>query len=48
MVFTVEPGLYLNRRTGGFSPFGVRIEDDFFITRNGPMIFSSIPQLIEL
>jgi Xaa-Pro aminopeptidase len=48
MVFTVEPGLYLNKRTGGFSPFGVRIEDDFFITRKGPMIFSSIPQLIEL
>lgn len=48
MVFTVEPGIYLARKIGKFPALGIRIEDDFFVSKSGPKVFSSIPQLISL
>lgn len=48
MVFTVEPGLYLSKKIGNYPALGIRIEDDFFVSKSGPKIFSSIPQLISL
>ncbi len=48
MVFTVEPGIYLAKKLGKYPALGIRIEDDFFVSKTGPKIFSSIPQLISL
>ena len=38
MVVTVEPGIYLP------DEFGVRIEDDIWITPDGPVMLTSVPQ----
>ena len=43
MVFTVEPGIYINNDSDlerGFHNIGVRIEDDIVITRNGCEVLS--------
>ena len=46
MVFSIEPGIYLPRRIGGF---GVRIEDLVVLTKSGPQILSKSPKkIIEL
>jgi Xaa-Pro aminopeptidase len=45
MVFTVEPGLYFNKRAGILAPCGVRIEDDILVTKTGCEVLSkSIPK----
>jgi len=41
MVVTVEPGIYLAGR------FGIRIEDDILVTRNGYEILTSVPKDFE-
>ena len=41
MVITVEPGIYLPGR------FGVRIEDDILVTRDGYEVLSSLPKQFE-
>uniref|UniRef100_A0A7C5XMV2 M24 family metallopeptidase n=1 Tax=Ignisphaera aggregans TaxID=334771 RepID=A0A7C5XMV2_9CREN len=41
-VITIEPGIYIDRK------FGVRIEDDIYITPSGPLKLTSLKRVIEL
>ena len=41
MVITIEPGLYIPGR------FGIRIEDDVLITRDGHEVLTSVPKELE-
>ena len=41
MVITVEPGIYLPGR------FGIRIEDDILVTRDGCEVLSDVPKQFE-
>ena len=51
MIFTVEPGIYINKETGidkGYHDIGVRIEDDILITNNGCEVLSrDVPKTIQ-
>lgn len=48
MVFTIEPGLYLPKAIGKVKPFGIRIEDDILVTKNGcEILTSAVPKKIE-
>ncbi|RMD85874.1 MAG: aminopeptidase P family protein [Candidatus Dadabacteria bacterium] len=40
MVFTIEPGLYFDTKTGSIPPCGVRIEDDVLVTDDGCTVLS--------
>lgn len=40
MVLTVEPGIYLPKRTAGHPPLGLRLEDDVAVTRRGAAVLS--------
>ncbi|GMB07344.1 M24 family metallopeptidase [Thermolongibacillus altinsuensis] len=42
MVFTIEPGIYVP------SIGGVRIEDDIYMTENGPMILTNYPKELQI
>ena len=45
MVMTIEPGVYLPKRTGKFKPCGIRIEDDVLVTKRGNQVLTaSIPK----
>ncbi len=57
MVFSLEPGIYLPRRSpeqnrkgeGGPDEFGIRIEDLVLITETGPKILTHSPkEIIEI
>ena len=41
MVITIEPGIYLPKKIGGFSPCGIRLEDDVLVTNSGCEVFAT-------
>ena len=51
MIFTVEPGIYINRdRTidSGFHNIGIRIEDDVLVTKSGcDVLTKALPKEID-
>ena len=51
MIFTVEPGIYINKEPGidkGFHNIGVRIEDDILITDSGCEVLSrDVPKSVK-
>ena len=51
MIFTVEPGIYINKEPGiekGFHDIGVRIEDDVLITDYGCEVLSrDVPKSVK-
>ena len=51
MIFTVEPGIYINKEAGidkGFHNIGVRIEDDILITDSGCEVLSrDVPKSVK-
>ena len=51
MIFTVEPGIYINKEPGidkGFHNIGVRIEDDVLITDSGCEVLSrDVPKSVK-
>ena len=48
MVITVEPGIYLRKKTKSYPVCGIRIEDDVLVTKRGCEVLSAeIPKEIE-
>jgi len=42
MVFTIEPGIYLPEKGG------VRIEDDIYLSEDGPIVLTKFPKELQI